>query len=88
MPLNCRTRWTTDLLWVAQAHGEPMGFLAACKGACGLHILEISVLPRHGRKGVGTRLLETATREARNRRLASERAQGLAHHIAMQRDAA
>lgn len=115
------------LLWVADVHGEPTGFLAACEEACGLHILEVSVVPGHGRKGLGTRLLETAMLEARNRRLAritlttfshvpwngpayaragfrtiadasltpdlarrlaSERAQGLAHRIAMQRDAA
>ena len=58
------------LLWVAGGQGGVMGFLAACVEACGLHILELSVLPGRGRQGLGTRLLDAATCEARTRLLA------------------
>ena len=59
------------LLWVVEVNTELAGFIAACEEASNLHILEMSVLPSHGRKGYGASLLQVATREAKNRGLAS-----------------
>ena len=59
------------LLWVVEVDTELAGFLAAREEASSLHILEVSVLPSHGRKGHGGSLLQVATREATNRGLAS-----------------
>jgi predicted N-acetyltransferase YhbS len=59
------------LLWVVELGSELAGFLAARRDASRMHILEMSVLPSHGRKGLGGRLIEVAVREARNRGLDS-----------------
>jgi N-acetylglutamate synthase-like GNAT family acetyltransferase len=59
------------LLWVVEVNTELRGFLAACEEGSGMHILEMSVLPSHGRKGYGRSLLEVATHDAKNRDLAS-----------------
>lgn len=54
------------LLWVAeeQALGVVAGFLAARREGRALHIVEMDVLPRLGRRGVGTRLLRCACKHA------------------------
>jgi N-acetylglutamate synthase-like GNAT family acetyltransferase len=59
------------LLWVVEVQAELAGFLAACEEASSMHILEMSVLPSHGRKGLGGSLLSAAKRAAQNRGLAS-----------------
>ncbi len=59
------------LLWVVEVHAELVGFLAACEETSSMHILEMSVLPSHGRKGLGGSLLSAAMREAQYRGLGS-----------------
>jgi len=57
------------LLWVAEddAFGV-VGFIAAeAHGRC-LHIVEMDVLPSHGRQGIGARLLQQVRAAARDRR--------------------
>lgn len=57
------------LLWVAEDHGQVVGFLAAAEEDSSLHVLEMSVLPSHGRQGIGRGLLECAADEAARRAL-------------------
>jgi len=46
-------------LWVADAPGcGPVGFVAACTHDSSLHLLEMDVLPRSSRQGIGKRLLQ------------------------------
>jgi len=57
-----------SLLWVAEADGAGVvGFIAAEGREESLHILEMDVLPSHGRQGIGTRLLRQACHVARER---------------------
>ena len=54
---------SSSLLWVAEMESapDPVGFVLCEKLApSGLHIREMDVRPRHGRKGVGGRLLSHA----------------------------
>lgn len=56
------------LLWVAlEAAGAPVGFAIA--SICGgrVHLEELDVLPRHGRKGIGAALVEAVEDCARGR---------------------
>lgn len=57
------------LLWVAEDEGAVVGFLAAREEDSNLHILEMSVLPAHGRQGIGRCLLESAACESGRRAL-------------------
>lgn len=56
------------LLWVAvDEHDQPVGFALATKMPHSLHLDELDVLPEHGRRGLGTRLVETILQQARQR---------------------
>jgi GNAT superfamily N-acetyltransferase len=59
LPLTTLRQAQTDaLLWVASAEHEALvGFLAAERLDDALHITEMSVVPSHGRRGVGAGLL-------------------------------
>jgi GNAT superfamily N-acetyltransferase len=53
-------------VWVAvDATDHPVGFAVAAAIDGYLHLRELSVDPAHGRKGVGTALVETVVAEAR-----------------------
>jgi GNAT superfamily N-acetyltransferase len=53
-------------LWVATAPDDSVvGFALACVVGCNGHLDELDVLPDHGRRGVGTALVETFLRWAR-----------------------
>ncbi|MEE3327380.1 MAG: GNAT family N-acetyltransferase [Myxococcota bacterium] len=54
-------------LWVAVdlESTEPVGFAAMARLDGCAHLFQLSVLPEHGRKGVGTRLVEETIRQAR-----------------------
>ena len=57
-----------SLLWVAEEDGGGVvGFIAAAGRGESLHILEMDVLPSHGRRGIGTRLLHHACQVAQER---------------------
>lgn len=58
-----------DLLWVAEHHGTPVGFLLASMLDGELHIEEVDVDPAHQRRGLGRALVERACDEARARGL-------------------
>ena len=59
------------LLWVAEVPGQGVvGFLAAETLERGLHVLQMSVHPSAGRRGIGTGLLSQVHREAKTRGLA------------------
>jgi GNAT superfamily N-acetyltransferase len=54
------------LLWVAaDRHDNPVGFALADELAGSLHLDELDVLPEHGRRGLGTRLVEAVCLHAR-----------------------
>lgn len=57
------------LLFVAEAEGVPAGFLAAREMPGALHILEVSVHPDFGRRGLAGALLHQAVTAARSRNL-------------------
>jgi len=49
----------TDLLWVATTAADgPVGFALLCRLDQWLHLDELDVLPEHGRRGVGSALLQ------------------------------
>jgi len=51
------------LLWVVDAGaGRAVGFARAVRLASSLHLAEVSVLPAHGRRGLGTALVQAAAR--------------------------
>lgn len=52
-------------LWIAEADGTPIGYLAASVQHDRLHIDEVDVLRAHQGRGVGRRLLQTAADHAR-----------------------
>jgi len=53
------------LLWVAASPIDAVvGFLLARRESDCLHIVEMDVLPRYGRRGIGTRLLQEACKRA------------------------
>jgi predicted N-acetyltransferase YhbS len=53
-------------LWIAQAaEGEIVGFLLAEPLDGNLHITEMSVIPSHGRQGVGATLINAAVKHAK-----------------------
>lgn len=55
-------------LWVADApHVGPVGFAAAQTQGRSLHLLEMDVLPRSSRQGIGTRLLHHVCQVAAQR---------------------
>lgn len=67
-PEEFETALAADLLWVAVADGvTPIAFLLARAVDGCLHICEFDVHPDHGRRGVGTRLLEHVLTLARQR---------------------
>ncbi|MGF1456267.1 MAG: GNAT family N-acetyltransferase [Alphaproteobacteria bacterium] len=57
------------LLWVATAHGAPVGFALGEGRQDQLYLAEVSVHPEHGRKGLGRSLVSAVCREAVERRL-------------------
>lgn len=57
------------LLFVAEADGEPAGFLAGREMPGALHILEVSVHPDFGRRGLARALIGHAATVARARNL-------------------
>jgi ribosomal protein S18 acetylase RimI-like enzyme len=61
----------TGLAWVAERDDAVVGFLLAEVLDEALHIEQVSVLPSHGRQGIGTALVERACREAAARGYAS-----------------
>jgi GNAT superfamily N-acetyltransferase len=69
LPLEAlQTCLAASELWVADetAFG-PVGFIAARSWSTSLHIVEMDVLPRRGRQGIGTRLLQHHCDVARQR---------------------
>jgi GNAT superfamily N-acetyltransferase len=63
-------RQTDGQLWVALDRGDvPVGFAVACMIDDRGHLEEIDVLVRHGRRGLGTRLVKTVCRWAKRSRL-------------------
>ncbi|HPG41691.1 MAG TPA: GNAT family N-acetyltransferase [bacterium] len=57
---------TARLLWVAADDNDsPVGFALACAVGNTVHLDELDVLPEHGRRGLGTRLVETVCDWAR-----------------------
>ncbi|HVM09585.1 MAG TPA: GNAT family N-acetyltransferase [Acidimicrobiales bacterium] len=57
--------------WVATVDGEPVGFVVVEVFDGAAHVEEIAVDPAHGRRGVGTRLLDTVAEWAAGQRLAA-----------------
>lgn len=56
------------LLWVAlESAGAPVGFAIASTCGGRVHLEELDVLPRHGRRGIGTALIEAVEDCARDR---------------------
>ena len=56
----------SGLAWVAEAeHNLVVGFLAAQVVGTSLHIVEMDVLPTHGRQGIGALLLEHAAAQCK-----------------------
>jgi len=56
---------TAGLLWVGRTgEGEPVGFALVEGFGAHLHLEELDVLPEHGRKGLGTRLVHEVCRFA------------------------
>jgi GNAT superfamily N-acetyltransferase len=54
-------------IWIATASaGAPVGFALACIVGGNAHLDELDVLPDHGRQGLGTALVETFLRWARD----------------------
>jgi GNAT superfamily N-acetyltransferase len=67
-PESLRACLAASLLWVAETDGAGVVGLIAAEGRGeSLHILEMDVLPSHGRQGIGTRLLHHACQVARER---------------------
>ena len=65
-PQQLRDAQTEGSLWVAATRDqEVVGFLLAEDLDQGLHISEMSVVPSHGRQGIGAALLHAARRHAR-----------------------
>lgn len=61
-----RSMMAGQRVWVAvDATDRPVGFAVAAAIDGYLHLRELSVDPAHGRKGVGTALVETVVAEAR-----------------------
>jgi GNAT superfamily N-acetyltransferase len=59
------------ILQVAEVGGQTVGF-ALCGEVDGhAHLFEMDVLPEHGRRGIGSALLESACREAADRGFSS-----------------
>lgn len=58
------------LLWVAEISDEVVGFCIAWQSENRLHLEEVDVLPRFGRRGIGGALINAAVEEARRRKLA------------------
>jgi GNAT superfamily N-acetyltransferase len=58
------------LIWVtADADDAPVGFAMCWRRPSALHLRELDVLPEHGRRGLGGRLLEHVALEAASREL-------------------
>ena len=57
------------LLWVARTAGRPVGFALTARLGDALHLEELDVLPAHGRRGVGTRLVQAVCGHAAARGL-------------------
>ncbi|MCP5182865.1 MAG: GNAT family N-acetyltransferase [Pseudomonadales bacterium] len=58
------------LLWVAEVGEELVGFCIAWPEDDRLHLEEVDVLPRFGRRGIGRALIDAVIAEARRRKLA------------------
>ncbi|HET6970299.1 MAG TPA: GNAT family N-acetyltransferase [Phenylobacterium sp.] len=52
-------------LWVAEAHGKRLGFLAVQADGSRLHVEQLQVLQSHQGRGIGRRLLGAAIQRAR-----------------------
>ena len=60
-----REQQAQDLVWVAvDDRDNPVGFAVVMVMGDRIHLHELSVTPEHGRKGLGTRLIETITQFA------------------------
>jgi GNAT superfamily N-acetyltransferase len=58
LPEAALRRYLADgLLWVAEDADGVLGFVAADRRDDALHVVEVDVDPRHGRRGIGTALL-------------------------------
>ena len=56
-----------DLVWVAvDDRDNPVGFAVVMVMGDRIHLHELSVVPEHGRKGLGTRLIETIIQFAKS----------------------
>lgn len=62
-----RAHLLAGLLWVAEAEGAPVGYLAARADGDRLHIDELDVARDHQGRGLGRRLLTVAAEAARSR---------------------
>ncbi|MET0808137.1 MAG: GNAT family N-acetyltransferase [Pseudoxanthomonas sp.] len=66
-PQDLRNGIKHGILHVAEADGQPVGF-ALCGAVDGCaHLFEMDVVPEHGRRGVGSALLESVCSEAEGR---------------------
>ena len=60
-PKEIRQGIASGLAWVAETeHQRVVGFLVAMTTGTSMHIVEMDVLPSHGRQGIGGQLLEHA----------------------------
>jgi GNAT superfamily N-acetyltransferase len=59
------------MVWVAVAHGAPVGWCYASEVDDSLFVEQVDVLPEHGRRGIGGRLLDTVRAQADARGLAA-----------------
>ena len=62
-----REQQAKDLVWVAvDERDNPVGFAVVMVMSDRIHLHELSVDPEHGRKGLGTRLIETIIQFAKS----------------------
>ena len=62
-----REQQAKDLVWVAVDNQDnPVGFAVVMVMGDRIHLHELSIDPKHGRKGLGTRLIETITQFAKS----------------------
>lgn len=66
---DLRAAMDTGLMWIAEAEGQPAGFLFGELSATGLYLREMSVAATAQRQGLGRGLMRAGIAEARRRGL-------------------